>query len=199
MPLVYVALGDSVAAGYRAAPGHDYVAQLHRYLRRADPGWRLLRLARPGATTADLYGQVRRALAARPDLITVNIGGNDLRRAYPDPLRVLPVSMHHLDWALGTLRRRSRARVFVADVYNPVPPGSRLHEPAARWIGAFNRELGRVVARHRCVYVPIGEALAHSGGQAIASDGLHPSTAGHSVIAAAFLGAGLSRMARLTR
>ncbi len=199
MSLLYVALGDSVAAGYRAAPGYDYAAQVYRYLRRANPDWRFLKVARPGATTADLPWMVSQALAARPHLITLDIGGNDLRRAFPEPGRVIPRSRGNLDWALGTLRRHARAPVFVADVYNPLPPGTAAHRWAGGWVAVFNRELSRVVARHGCVYVPIGQALARAGERAIAADHLHPTTVGHSVIAAAFLRAGVSRAARSAR
>lgn len=196
MSLLYAALGDSVAVGFRATPGREYVAQVRRHLQRANPGWRFLKAARPGATTRDLRVLVPQAVAARPVLVTVNIGGNDLRHALPDPSRVIPVSLDNLDWGLGTLRRQTRAQIFVADVYNPLPPGTPEWRWANRWIGVFNRGLARVVARQGCVYVPIGAALATAGAGVIAADRLHPTSAGHAVIAAAFLRAGVARMAR---
>ncbi|MDI6871029.1 MAG: SGNH/GDSL hydrolase family protein [Bacillota bacterium] len=189
----YVALGDSVAAGFRAAPGYGYVDQLYRHLRERSPDWRLANLALPGATTWNLGSQVRRAITYRPHLITLDIGGNDLRRAGPDPSRIIPYSMQNLEAALGALRRHTRAAIFIADVYNPLPPGSRLYEQARVWIGRFNAALARVAARHRCRVVPIGAVLAHSRGM-IALDRLHPSTAGHSAIAAAFLRAGVGSL-----
>lgn len=193
MSLTYVALGDSVAVGYRARPGEEYVARIYRYLRNANPSWRFVKLAAAGATTAALRGMVPQALATRPSLITLDIGGNDLRHSLANPGAVIPYAMRNLDWALGTLRRHTRAPIFVADVYNPLPPGTAAHRWAARWVAAFNRELHRVVARHGCVNVPIGTALAGAGDRVIARDRLHPSTAGHGVIATAFLQAGLAR------
>ncbi len=188
MARYYVALGDSVAAGFRAAPGYGYVDQLYRHLRERDAEWRLVNLASPGATTWNLGGQVRRAIACRPHLITLHIGGNDLRRAGPDPPRIIPYSMQNLEAALAALRRHTRAAIFLADLYNPLPPRSRLYEQARLWIGQFNAALARVAARHGCRLVPIGVALARGRGL-IAPDHLHPSTAGHSAIAAAYLAA----------
>jgi lysophospholipase L1-like esterase len=191
MTLRYVALGDSVAAGFRAAPGWGYVAQLYRHLWRRNPIWRLANLSSAGATTRDLRRQVRRALLWRPDLVTLDIGGNDLRHAGPDPVRIIPYSMANLDAALGELRRGSRAAVFVADVYNPLPPGSRFHRAVEAWVGEFNRALAGVAARHGCRVVGIHAALARVGRGAIAPDLLHPTTTGHTAIADAFRRAGV--------
>jgi lysophospholipase L1-like esterase len=184
MARCYAALGDSVAAGFRAATGHGYVNQLYRQLREREAEWRLVNLASPGATTWTLGSQVRRAIACRPDLITLHIGGNDLRRAGPDPPRVIPYSMRNLEAALTALRRQTNAAILVADLYNPVPPESRLYDQARRWIGQFNAALAEVAARSGCRLVPVGTAFVRGRGL-LAPDRLHPSSAGHSAIAAA--------------
>lgn len=188
----YVALGDSVAAGYRAAPGWGYVAQLYRHLVARGGECHLANLSSPGATTRNLGGQVHRALLYRPDLVTIDIGGNDLRHARPDPGRIVPYSMENLDACLRALRHGAPgAAVFIADVYNPYPPGSQMWRAAEGWLGGFNRALGHVAARHGCRVVGIKAALARAGGGAIAPDRLHPTTAGHTAIAQAFLRAGV--------
>jgi lysophospholipase L1-like esterase len=101
-PPLYVALGDSLAAGWQPdAGGHDrstshgYVDVVARSLARSHPGLRYRTLSCGGATTRTLLrggagcqpagerGQLERAedlLAANPGtvLVTVNIGDNDI-------------------------------------------------------------------------------------------------------------------------
>lgn len=83
----YLALGDSVSAGYGAPPGRGFVDRYFAYL--ADPGHggaeALVNLARPGENSASMReggGQLDQALATingRSDIVavTVDIGGND--------------------------------------------------------------------------------------------------------------------------
>src|SRR5215208_4550240 len=80
-PVVYVALGDSTGAGVGARKGGGYVARLFERIERVRPGSRLVNLCVSGATTGDvLRSQVGRVGDARPSLVTVGIGINDLTR-----------------------------------------------------------------------------------------------------------------------
>ena len=78
-PVVYVALGDSTGVGVGARKGGGYVARLFERLERERPGSRVVNLCVSGAETGDvLRGQLPRVAAARPTLVTVGIGINDL-------------------------------------------------------------------------------------------------------------------------
>jgi NAD+-dependent secondary alcohol dehydrogenase Adh1 len=74
---------------------------------------------------------VPRALAAGPDLVTFDIGGNDLRRVIRNPEPAFPWILGNLDRALDRLGQTG-APIFVADVYNPYPRGTQLHEYGER-------------------------------------------------------------------
>src|ERR687892_610256 len=81
VPVVYVALGDSTGVGVGARGGGGYVARIFERIERVRPGSRLVNLCVSGATTGDvLRGQVGRVGDARPTLVTVGIGINDLTR-----------------------------------------------------------------------------------------------------------------------
>lgn len=192
MTLHYLALGDSVAAGYRATYGIGYVGLLHRYLLDTGRPWRLFNLARPGATTYDLPQQAVRAVALRPDLLTLNIGGNDLRRGLPNPRRVLAKSIASLERSLSFLRKHTSAPIFLAEVYNPVPRRSGLYDLAQDAVTAFNGELRQAARKFGCSVVPLMSRLADSESPVYAPDQLHPNNTGHRVIARSFLDAGLA-------
>lgn len=82
--LLYVALGDSAAQGIGASsPSHGYVGLLAAALERASGRpVRLVNLSVSGAKIVDVVREQLPALARlpRPDLVTVAVGGNDLRR-----------------------------------------------------------------------------------------------------------------------
>lgn len=84
--LLYVALGDSAALGIGASrPDRGYVGLLAQDLRRASgKPVRVLNLSRSGARLRDVLTQVQqlRALGVRPDLVTVDAGGNDVKDGY---------------------------------------------------------------------------------------------------------------------
>src|SRR5829696_142453 len=77
-PIVYVALGDSTGAGVGAREG-GYVKRLFDRIVERRPESKLSNLCVSGATTADVVrGQLERAVAMNPDLVTVGIGINDI-------------------------------------------------------------------------------------------------------------------------
>ena len=77
-PIVYVALGDSTGAGIGAKDG-GYVARLHKRIVESRPDSKLVNLCVSGATTEDVVrGQLQRGVAAKPDLVTLGIGINDI-------------------------------------------------------------------------------------------------------------------------
>jgi len=80
--LLYVALGDSAAQGIGAGvPDRGYVGLLAQKLRAATGRpVRVLNLSRSGARIDDLIAtQLPRLQGLHPDLVTVAIGGNDVR------------------------------------------------------------------------------------------------------------------------
>ena len=77
----YVALGDSITAGYGLADGEKAFPEIVAEAK----GYELTNLAVSGATSQDLLGVVQNsantAVLANADLITITIGGNDLMGA----------------------------------------------------------------------------------------------------------------------
>jgi lysophospholipase L1-like esterase len=86
---LYIALGDSVSAGYGAPPGRGFVELYDAYLRDPAHGGleQLANLSVPGETSTSMRsagGQLDRALAKIGEgsdtaVVTLDIGGNDAR------------------------------------------------------------------------------------------------------------------------
>ena len=75
-----LAFGDSVTFGTGAAPGEDWPSRI-----AARTGWRVINAGVPGDTAEAGKNRLPALLAEhRPDLVIVEIGGNDFLRRRPD-------------------------------------------------------------------------------------------------------------------
>lgn len=184
MPIHYVALGDSAGTGFGVPAGAGYVDRVFSRLRRLDPSARLQNLARNGATTDVLRtGPVDAALAARPTVCSLFIGGNDLWRGVSSSQfgRNLEAIADRLD--------RARCPVVVGTLPNLA------HAPAAglaeRFLGIaraqiedriveYNHRVRRLAVDHSYALVDLfGATRLDEHPEYFAPDGFHPSAAGH--------------------
>lgn len=79
-----VAFGDSLSAGYGLKPAESFPVQLEAALRRGGTPVRVHNAGVSGDTTAQgraRLGFVLRSLKAKPDLVILQLGGNDMLRA----------------------------------------------------------------------------------------------------------------------
>ncbi|WP_265444776.1 SGNH/GDSL hydrolase family protein [Flexivirga meconopsidis] len=142
----YVALGDSLAAGYQPGQGDDktggYVGDVLAHLKQTEPGVQLENLSCSGETTTTMLGggkcsypqgnQVDAAVAflkANPQvsLVTIDIGANNVQKCATTSkvdlqciakgLGEVAADMPNI---LGKLRAAApNARIVVANYYNP--------------------------------------------------------------------------------
>jgi len=178
--LLLVALGDSAAQGIGARdPDHGYVAVLARRLARAaGRPVQVVNLSVSGARLRDVVRDQLPRLAAlnrTPDLVTVGVGGNDLRR-YVD----------------------EQYRRDVADLVAGLPPGRTVladipffgHGRAERDAAAAAHLLRERAAAAGLAVAPLHEAMRARGWAGLvgdyAADGFHPDDSGHRVWADAF-------------
>ena len=175
--LLYVALGDSAAQGIGASrPERGYVGLLAERIReQTGRPVRVVNLSSSGATIRDLLDmQLPRLRELRPDVVTVEVGGNDVR-SY-DPAR-FSADVDELTAALpvGTL---------IADV--PDFMHGRWGDRAAEAAGIVAAGAGA----HQLRIVPLHDAQRDRGAGAMltdfAADWFHPTDRGHRVWADAF-------------
>ncbi len=187
----YVALGDSISIDdYSGGPGRggasllfanrddDFPEWRGSDLRTADPGTAFSLLATDGATTRTLLGaQLPRlaALRARPTLVTVTIGGNDLLGAYGDSRAARDVIAEvraALERALSAIADllAPGGRMVVGTVYDPSDgTGDALGLGLPPWpdavalIGELNDALRAVAVRHGAAVAEIAEHFRGHG------------------------------------
>lgn len=179
-PVNYVALGDSTGVGVGAKEG-GYVARLFTRIKRERPASRLTNLCVSGATTGDvLRGQVERAVAAQPTLITLAIGINDLSRNVP-----VETFASNYEEIIKRLRARSNAPIIISNLPDvslaPVVPAFMRAE-AHRRITLFNERIEEIAKRHNLLIVDAYHTtheLIPSHPEFFSPDGFHPSDAGY--------------------
>ncbi|MEV0584283.1 GDSL-type esterase/lipase family protein [Nonomuraea sp. NPDC050310] len=127
VPRVMAALGDSISAGFNACgwfvacPSRSWSAGEHagissHYVRLGMKGGNR-NFAVPGATSADLAGQVRQAVAVRAEYVTVLLGAQDACKASEREMTPVAVYRARMAKALWALRDGlPGVRVFVASV-----------------------------------------------------------------------------------
>ncbi len=178
-PPVYVALGDSTAAGVGAERGGGYPERLAQRLAAAGTPVRLVNLGVPGATAEDLRKtQVPRAVADGPALVTVGIGLNDVLGGRP-----LADFARDLEIAADALSRTKAGVVFseLPDVSRS-PSGASAPPSLARRIAAYNATIHRVAERHGFVVAELEATSRHAfpgHPELFSQDGLHPSARGY--------------------
>jgi lysophospholipase L1-like esterase len=151
-PLVLAVLGDSSAAGYGVhvdteTPGAHIALGLSGQARRPV---RLRCVAKVGARSADLVGQVEQVLGDRPDLAVIMIGANDVTH------RVRAAdSVRHLNSALQVLGEHD-IKVVVGTC-----PDLGTIRPIAQPLRWLARRLSRTLAAAQAV------AVVAAGGRAV--------------------------------
>ncbi|MFC9327520.1 SGNH/GDSL hydrolase family protein [Kitasatospora sp. NPDC057015] len=187
-PLRFVALGDSLTEGVGdPVPGgwRGWAALLARSLTADGAGVEFRNLARSGALSRDLTReQLPAALALRPRLAAVVVGGNDTLRAGFD----IRHTARELDTALRALAEGG-ARPLTACLPDPgvlLRLPQPLAGPLARRMRAVNTVVHALSVRHDAVHLHLA-ALPWTNQRGLLSvDRLHPSATGHHLIARGF-------------
>ena len=168
-PLVAV-LGDSIAAGLHLDASAAFPAALQRLLAEQGAPFRLVNAGVSGDTTAGGLRRVDWILAQRPQVLVVELGGND-------GLRGLPVS-ETLDNLRGIVRKSKAAgvAVLVCGVRLPTSYGPE-------YTAAFEALYATVAAEEGVALAPYFMEGVGGVPELVLEDGLHPTVAGHERIA----------------
>ncbi|HKP53841.1 MAG TPA: SGNH/GDSL hydrolase family protein [Chloroflexia bacterium] len=188
-PLSYVAIGASDVEGVGAddPSSESWVNALHGMM---PPGTRLTRLGRGGITLHEaLDVEVPRAVASRPDLMTIWLCVNDVGRGV-----TLNDYLKELDKALGILTRETGASIYLLNL-----PDLSLILPSQgdpqqlpliqggvnQWNAGIAATAARFGKRVKIVDIYPNSAEVLDRPDYLSADGFHPSTSGYRRLAEA--------------
>ncbi len=159
-------LGDSVSAGYGIKSSEGWVTLLQQKLQHEGYGYRVVNASVSGETTTGGLTRLPRALQIhRPEIVILELGGNDGLRGLP-----LATTRGNLDRMIG-LSQRAGARVLLVGM--KIPPNY-----GPRYTQGFERIFSDLATRYRLPLVPfLLDKVALTPGL-MQEDGIHPKAAG---------------------
>ncbi|MHB8127228.1 MAG: SGNH/GDSL hydrolase family protein [Desulfitobacteriaceae bacterium] len=201
VPNYYLALGDSITAGYGVG-SRNFALLYYSYLLSFNPNLRYINYGINGFTTSGLTNLLSSnvnlmTLVTQAGVITLTIGSNDLLHAAVSILRGTRVNIFatlsnmekNLDLIGSQIRYLNpRALVKVGTIYNPLPTGPyyQFSGEAQALIAQANKILVHWAKRYGFNVVPLDKAFQGRERLVIGSDHLHPNLLGHQIIATEF-------------
>jgi acyl-CoA thioesterase-1 len=163
-------LGDSLSAAYGIRVEQGWVALLQARLRAKGYGHRVVNASSSGETTGGALARLPRALQAhRPQIVIVELGGND-------GLRGLPIAdiRRNLE-SIIVLSQQAEARILLVGM--KIPPN---YGPV--YSRQFEALFGELAGKHRLPSVPfLLQDVALDDGL-MQEDGIHPTAAAQPVL-----------------
>lgn len=199
MKALYVALGDSLTAGYGVRLGSGFAEKYTQILQAGGKPFHLLNIGVNGLTVGGLNALLlQRGIAlnvARSELITLTIGSNDLLGSGRRALQGLGDESFLVGFSseldlLGQQIRRLNPLVLVqvANLYNPLPAGSyaQYTEQAQVLINQTNKILQNWGKKYGFQVLRIDRVFRGREKLFIGPDSIHPNALGYEAMASAF-------------
>lgn len=161
-PRTILVLGDSVSAGYGLTVGEGWVSLLQGRLKTQGYGYRVVNASVSGETTTGGLARLPRALTVhKPQIVVLELGGNDGLRGLP-----LETSRANLEKMIQ-LSKAAGAEVVLLGMKMPPNYGPR-------YAAGFERIFAELARRYRLAFEPFFlEKIALVPGM-LQADGLHP-------------------------
>ena len=167
---VVVVLGDSLAAGIHLAEDAAFPALSQAALAKKGVEFRLINAGSSGDTTAGGLRRVDWLLKQKPDIVIVELGGNDGLRG-----KSLDEMKRNLDGILEKVKAAG-ARPLLIGMRIPTSYGEDYTE-------AFARVYDDLAKKHGCDYLPFFMEDIGGKPEFFLEDALHPNEEGHRLLA----------------
>jgi acyl-CoA thioesterase-1 len=166
---VIAAFGDSLTAGYGVEPGKSYPDFLQRRLDAAGYKYHVVNLGVSGDTTTDGIQRLPDVLAAKPELVILEFGGNDGLRGLP-----VATTRANLTQMIQTLQK-TKIQILLAGMTLPRNYGSA-------YIHSFEQIYVHLATQFHLHEIPF--LLEGVGGHPdlTQADGIHPTAEGCEIV-----------------
>ncbi len=170
-----VVLGDSISAGYGIQREQGWVYLLDLYLSANRPGWRVVNASISGETTGGGLARLPGILdAMTPQVVIVELGGNDGLRGYP------VAKMQHNLRQIIELSQAQGATTLLAEMQ--IPPNY-----GRRYTQAFTASFGEVATTSDTALIPFLLEEVALQPEYMQADGIHPTAVAQPLIVDAVL------------
>jgi len=164
-------LGDSISAGLHLPADEAFPAVLQRVLQKKGKPFRLLNAGHSGDTTAGGLRRIRWLMQSKPDIVVVELGGNDGLRGQPvDDMR------RNLEGILDAIVKAG-AKPMLLGMRIPTSYG-------ADYTSSFARVFDDVARERQIAFVPYFMEPIAGIPDFFLEDELHPNPEGHRKLAA---------------
>jgi acyl-CoA thioesterase-1 len=168
---VIVAFGDSLSAGYGAPQGQSYPDFLQKEIDAAGYQYRVVNQGVSGDTTSGGVSRIGEATALKPEVVILELGGND-------GLRGLPLDATRENLAEMTVQcQAAGAKVLLAGMTLP-----RNYGPD--YIGGFELIYKELAREKRAALIPFLLEGVATRPTLMQRDGIHPTAEGNRIVAA---------------
>ena len=167
---IILAFGDSLTEGHGLPPGSGYPEMLQAELDQRGYKYQVINAGVGGDTTGNGVARLPQALELRPEIVILELGGNDGLRGIPiDSMR------SNLDEMIVAFQMGG-AKVILAGMTLPRNWGPD-------YIGAFEKVYVDLAAEHKATLIPFFLEGA-AGKPELNVDDIHPNEAGYRIVTA---------------
>jgi acyl-CoA thioesterase-1 len=172
---VLVVFGDSLSAGFGLEAGLSFPDFLQKKLDAEKYPWHVVNLGISGDTTEGGVARLDSAVALKPEIVVLELGGNDGLRGLP-----LETTRENLDQMIVAFQKGG-AKVVLAGMTLPPNYGPD-------YIHQFEKIYHDLAAEHKTVLIPFLLAdIVTSDLRYIQKDGIHPTAQGCEIVSGTVL------------
>ena len=155
-------LGDSISAGYGIQREQGWVHLLDQALAQREDNWKAVNASISGETTGGGLARLPGVLSEHnPDIVVIELGGNDGLRGYP----------------VNKIRANLKAMVDLVQASGATPMIVAMRIPpnyGPRYTQAFDQVFGEVAKAKETLYVPFLLEKVALADNLMQEDGIHP-------------------------
>lgn len=168
---IILAFGDSLTAGSGLPPGSGYPEMLQKELDGRGYGYRVINAGVGGDTTGGGLARLKRALDLKPEIVILELGGNDGLRGVP--VDVMESNLEELIVAF----KKGGAKVVLGGMTLPRNFGPD-------YISQFEKIYPALASKNSVTLIPFFLEGAAGHADLMLDDAIHPNQAGYRLVTA---------------